>query len=196
MTNFVPTQQYESSSESDNDMDINQQNAQEKKTVRRKLNWVKERSFSDDEQAQLAIKKEKQWSRHYCNKVHDGIKVYYRCNQVKFRGKQCAAAIYLHYPHDSDEVVLFRTAGDHDHSQLDTRKILSEEAKEKIEELFGLRLKPKKIYEVLQEKNLKISYCQLNNYLTQLRKKKFGPSTLSLGELESICVQKIRSTTM
>ncbi|CAF0837020.1 unnamed protein product [Rotaria sordida] len=63
---------------------------------------MKDRSFSDDAQTQMAIKKEKQWSRYYCNKGHDGIKVHYRCNQVKFRGKQCDAAIYLHYPNDSD----------------------------------------------------------------------------------------------
>ena len=43
MANFVPTQQYESSSESDNDMETNQQ---------------------DIEQAQMAIKQEKQWSRY------------------------------------------------------------------------------------------------------------------------------------
>ena len=31
----------------------------------------------------------------------------------------------------------------------------------------------------------------MNNYLTQLRKQKFGPSTLSLGELQSWCQSKL-----
>ncbi|CAF1137527.1 unnamed protein product [Rotaria sordida] len=102
MKNFVMTQRYESSSESNDEMEIDHQDFQEKKKVRRKLHWMKDRSFSDDAQTQMAIKQEKQWSRYYCNKGHDGIKVHYRCNQVKFRGKQCDAAIYLHYPNDSD----------------------------------------------------------------------------------------------
>ena len=92
----------------------------------------------------MAIKQEKQWNRYYSNKGHDGIKVHYRCNQVKFRGKQCDAAVYLHYPNDSDKVVLFRTINEHDHVNLDRRKVFSEEAKEKIEALFNLRLKQKK----------------------------------------------------
>jgi hypothetical protein len=53
MANFVPTQQYESSSESDNDIATNQQGIEEKKTVRRKFHWGKERIFSGDEQAQI-----------------------------------------------------------------------------------------------------------------------------------------------
>jgi hypothetical protein len=56
----------------------------------------------------MEIKQEKQWSRHYSNKGHDEIKVYYRCNQVKYRGKQCNAAIYLYYRNDSDKVELYR----------------------------------------------------------------------------------------
>ncbi|CAF4574191.1 unnamed protein product, partial [Rotaria socialis] len=35
---------------------------------------------------------------------------------VQFRGKQCNAALYLHYPNDTDEVVLFRGANEHDHT--------------------------------------------------------------------------------
>ena len=48
-----------------------------------------------------------------------------------------------------------------------------------------MRSKPKKIYEVLEEQNFKITRTQMNNYLTQLRKQNFEPSTLSLGELQS-----------
>ncbi|CAF4065468.1 unnamed protein product, partial [Rotaria sp. Silwood1] len=160
MTNFVLTQQYESSSESDEDMEINQEHVQEKKTARRIFKWVEDKSFSNDLDAVMAIKQERQWSRYYSNNGHDGIKVYYRCNRVKFRGKQCSASIYLYYPNDSNKVVLFRSTSEHDHTELDERKVVSEEAKQIIEELFNLRLKPKKIYEQLQDRNYKISRNQ------------------------------------
>jgi len=190
MTNFVLTQQYESSSESDEDMEINQEHVQERKTARRKFKWVEDKSFHNDLDAEMAIKQERQWSRYYSNKGHDGIKVYYRCNRVKFRGKQCSASIYLYYPNDSNKVVLFRSTSEHDHTESDERKVFSEEAKQIIVELFDLRLKPKKIYELLQDRNYKISRNQVNNYLTHLRRKKLGPSTLSLGELEALCSRR------
>ena len=60
-----------------------------------------------------------------------------------------------------------------------------------IEELFDMRLKPKKIYEVLEERNFKITCNQVNDYLTQLRKQKSSPSTLSSGELKSWCQSKL-----
>ncbi|CAF4920370.1 unnamed protein product [Rotaria socialis] len=104
MPNFVQTQQYESSSESDDTMD--QQNVPEKTKIK-------------------PIKREEQWSRYFTNKVQDGVKVQYRCNNVKFCGTQCNAVIYLFYPHNSDEVILFRANNEHN--------IL-------IQELFDMRL--------------------------------------------------------
>ncbi|CAF3873774.1 unnamed protein product [Rotaria sp. Silwood1] len=188
MPNFVQTQQYESSSESDDTMD--QQNVQEKTKIKRNFDWIRDKCFSNDTDAQIAIKREEQWSRYFTNKVQDGVKVHYRCNKVKFRGTQCNAAIYLFYPHNSDEVILFRANNEHNHTDSSKRYFFSEEMKQNIQELFDMRLKPKKIYEVLEEKNFKITRNQVNNYLTQLRKQKFGPSSLSLGELESWCQEK------
>ncbi|CAF4945689.1 unnamed protein product, partial [Rotaria socialis] len=153
MTNFVTVQRYVSSSESHDEMEINQQDIQEKRKVR----------------SQMAIKQEKQWSRYYTNRGYDGIKVHHRCNQVQFRGKKCNAALHLHYPTDTDEVVLFRGANKHDHTNSIHRK---------------------KIHQVLQDKNFRITFNQLKNYLIRLREKKFGPSTSSLGELESLCIEK------
>jgi hypothetical protein len=187
MAAFVETQQYETSSESDDEMEIDQHNIQNKTITRRSINWVKEKSFSSDAEAQTAITQEEQWSRHYTNRGHDGTKVYYRCNKVKFRGEQCNAAIHLCYPHDSDQVILFRAKNEHSHNNASRSYYFTQEVKQNIKELFDLKLKPKKIYEVLEERNFKMTRGQVNNYLTQLRKQKFGPSTLSLGELESWC---------
>ncbi|CAF2971765.1 unnamed protein product [Rotaria sp. Silwood2] len=188
MPSFVQTQQYESSSESDDTMD--QQNVQEKTKIKLNFDWIRDKCFSNDTDAQMAIKREEQWSRYFTSKVQDGVKVHYRCNKVKFRGTQCNAAIYLFYPHNSDEVILFRANNEHNHTDSSKRYFFSEEMKQNIQELFDMRLKPKKIYEVLEEKNFMITRNQVNNYLTQLRKQKFGPSSLSLGELESWCQEK------
>ncbi len=43
MPNFVQTQQYDSSSESDDTMD--QQNVQEKTRVKRNFDWIKDKCF-------------------------------------------------------------------------------------------------------------------------------------------------------
>jgi hypothetical protein len=55
MANFAATQQYESSSESDDAMEADQQAIQKETTIRRKFDWVEEESFSDDAEAQIAI---------------------------------------------------------------------------------------------------------------------------------------------
>ncbi|CAF1478793.1 unnamed protein product [Adineta steineri] len=43
------------------------------------------------------------------------MKVYYRCNQVKFRDKQFDAIVFLYYLNDCDKVVLFRTTNEHNY---------------------------------------------------------------------------------
>ena len=65
MPNLVQTQQYESSSESDDTMD--QRNVQEKKRVKRNFDWIRDKCFSNDTDAQIAIKREEQWSRYFTN---------------------------------------------------------------------------------------------------------------------------------
>ncbi|CAF3368535.1 unnamed protein product [Rotaria socialis] len=123
MANFTVAQAYESSSESDDEMKVDETHTPRKPIVRR---------------------------------------------SVPFRGKLCNAAIHLYYPNDSSEVLLFRTDNEHDHTNSTQRKDFSEEVKQHIDELFDLKLKPKKIYEVLREKKLIITFNQLKNYLIQL----------------------------
>ena len=57
MTNFTATEQYETSSKSDDTIDTietDQQTIQKKTTIRRKFHWVAKESFSDDVEAQIA----------------------------------------------------------------------------------------------------------------------------------------------
>jgi hypothetical protein len=62
---------------------------------------------------------------------------------------------------------------------------MTEETKAEIEKLFTLKQKPKAIMEKLSKLNRPMpSLNQVKNHLATLKKKKFGNSTISLGELE------------
>ncbi|CAF4786801.1 unnamed protein product, partial [Rotaria sp. Silwood2] len=53
-----------------------------------------------------------------------------------------------------------------------------------------MKIRPKRILEILEEKGLPVpKKQQLSNYLTSLREKYYGTSTISLGELEAWCQQ-------
>ena len=50
--------------------------------------------------------------------IKEGIKVEFRCNQVKLRGIQCASSIQLlHHSADSN-LTLFKTTADHTHDYI------------------------------------------------------------------------------
>ncbi|CAF1046222.1 unnamed protein product [Didymodactylos carnosus] len=54
-----------------------------------------------------------------------------------------------------------------------------------------MKVKPKRILELLEEKNLPVpKKHQLSSYLVSLRVKLYGNSSMSLGELEAWCEQK------
>jgi hypothetical protein len=58
------------------------------KRKRRQRNWVKEMVFSNANEAEEAVIKANEWSYHYTNTTVQGKKKFFRCNKVKFRGKQ------------------------------------------------------------------------------------------------------------
>jgi hypothetical protein len=69
---------------------------------------------------------------------------------------------------------------------------MSNEVKEEIKSLFNFdsKIKPKKIIDILIKKQFTLpSKTELNNYLSSLRKVKYGPNVMSLGELESFCLE-------
>ena len=98
-------------------------------------------------------------------------KVYYRCNLAKFKGNQCEAGIYLLYCSDNEEVHLFRSKNEHTHNLNLSKKVIDPEVEKIIDELIHLHIKPKRIFEVLHEKNIaeeKIpSLNCLRNYLNR-----------------------------
>lgn len=178
-------EQYQSD-ESDEEIIVQQET---KRREKRNFNWDKSAVFPGLNEAVKTIKAENLWSFYYQNRSSDGLRKYYRCNKVPKRGQQCDAALYLLCREDTTDVVLFKSKGNHNHENLREAKLgLSEDTKKMIEELFDLKLKPKKIYEKLIEKGFKPkNKKQLENYLTFLRRKKFGESKISLGQLEAWC---------
>jgi hypothetical protein len=179
--------------ESDSDEEIQSitsQEHQKKRKTKRNRNWIRDRTFSSKAEALSAIEKDGQWSFHYTNKTSEGKKDYYRCNQVKLRGDQCDAALHLLYDATSEDVIMFKTDNDHTHNLNNLRKEqFSDATKLEINKLIELKLKPKAILQALLEKGVQAKMSQLRNYLASYKRKKYGSSTISLGELEQWCQQ-------
>lgn len=175
---------YESSDEEENTV----VKKEPKLKIERK--WVKEATFRNSKESEKFLETEDCWGYGASSKTEEGKKVYYRCNKVKARGVQCNAKIFLLHDAFSTEIILYRAINVHNHDEICTKakNALSDELKIKIEELWKLKLKPKMILEQIGGLPIQQpSARQLNNFLAQLNKDKFGSSTISLGEVESWC---------
>ena len=144
------------------------------KTRRKKQNikWNFSRKFADKTEAIDYVKQEKTWSFWYRNDTADGRKSYYRCNKNKRIGIQCAARIHLLFDSKSFEVSLFNSGSNHTCFDKTNISRLSEEAKQEINCLIDLKIKPKRIFQILKEKKFNVrNQVQVNNYIQQLRRK-------------------------
>jgi hypothetical protein len=91
----------------------------------------------------------------------------------------------------NDDLLLFRTKENHDHSSPSCIEKcgLSDEVKREIETLYALKLKPKHILAQLREKGLTIkNKTQISNYLKKIKDKIYGKTKISLGEFEQFCI--------
>lgn len=183
---FIPFQGDDSSTNSNEDVP-NDDDMQPKSKQRRvhKI-WLHDTTFENKSDAEEAVRKDGCWSYHYSNTSDAGRRINYRCNLVKFRGKQCDAAIYVLYDSRSHKVSLFRSQSDHTHDA-ETNAVFKFTAEEQntITELFELGVKPKSIKIKLVTKGFNCPpYSKLNSFLLKLRQKKYGKEKLSLGTLE------------
>ncbi|RNA29289.1 hypothetical protein BpHYR1_007606 [Brachionus plicatilis] len=87
---------------------------QESKKKRTRKNWIYERTFEDQEASKDWLDNEKIWSSLKSSETEAGLRVN-RCNLVKRKGPQCAAAIYLLYKSEILSVALFKTKDQHNH---------------------------------------------------------------------------------
>jgi hypothetical protein len=184
--------QYSSSEESA--ADVLEESEPKKRRKKVDKQWKREQVFSNKALAQKSVKNEGIWSFYHKNVDTEGnVSAIYRCNKVKYRGEQCASGVYLYYPANTDNVVLYRSELLHTCESIPSKTTIkiSGHTKSVINTLFenDPKLKPKKILEILAKKHLPIpKKQQLNNYLASLRTSKFGPNSISLGELEQFCI--------
>lgn len=152
-------------------------------------NWILERSFANKKEAMDAIKLEKCWSKYYTNNSSAGVRENFRCNAMKFRGKQCAAGRYLLFDSKSSAVHLYRSEEDHSHDDDECLKNsvnkIPAETEAEIRRLFDMHTKPKAILYnlVLNEKFVAPTKARLVTLLTKIRKEKFGAEKLNFGTL-------------
>lgn len=158
-----------------------------KKSRNTNRDWMADKKYGSLAEAMVAINSENLWSKKRTHVVSDGQKIYFRCNKVKLRGKDCTAGLYLLIEASSESVICFRSVADHDHQnsdQLSKPKGIDPLAKLEIDRLFSLNMKPKAILKHLaQALYVMPTANQLNNYLALLHKQRYGPNTISLGEL-------------
>ena len=60
------------------------------------------------------------WSAKTTHDTEVGRRVQYRCNQVLYRGQQCAAAMHLVYNSDSTKVNLYLSDDEDNHDQINS----------------------------------------------------------------------------
>lgn len=124
----------------------NVENEPPRKKKRVHKDWIYERTFKTKKEADKFLKDEN-WSYQYRNNSENGMRITYRCNLLKFRGEQCAAAIYLLFDSRSSDIQLFRADTEHTHqNHPNAVETLSEGVKEAVKSLYKLNVtKPKMV---------------------------------------------------
>lgn len=143
--------------------------------------WIMDRVFSTVDEAKDSLKNEGIWGRCRTHETADGVKCYFRCNQTKLRGPQCAAGLYHLMKSDSTDVVQYRTEEIHNHEVKESVTIVEAE----VQKYFDLGLKPKAIMVALSKiEGFPLpTKKQLTAILAKINRQKFGPTTISLSEL-------------
>lgn len=150
------------------------------------IEWELHCEYPNAKKAESSIDP-KMWSRSRKTDTEDGVKRYFRCNKVKLRGPQCAAAICHVFVSDKDIVLEYRTKKDHNHDDIIDKDAKKQKLKleAESERLVRLNVKRKRIMRELSEMHdiIKPTLQQLTTLIAKIRKKIFGPVTISMTEL-------------
>lgn len=181
-SSYVPLQHIQT--EASNECEV--ENPPKKRRVHK--NYTFDSTFASKGEAENVIKSENRWSYYYANKSAAGMRITYRCNSMKFRGKQCSAGVYLLLDSSSNSVHLFRCDA-HTHNDEDfeenRRNNISSEMEKKIREMHDIRMKPKAIlYNLALNGFVVPAKSKLITLLSKLRKEKYGSEKLNFGSLE------------
>lgn len=157
--------------------------------IRKNVSYEMDRTFTLKALAEEFVVNEKCWSKRKLINTEEGEKQFFRCNQVKARGQQCSAAIYLLYDSTSPLVFLFRAEAEHDCDKIENKSgpKLTPEVKLAIEKLCDQKKKPLAILDHLVLSKLPVpKIYQIKNYMAQYKKSKFGAVTVSIAALRKI----------
>ncbi|KAJ6649606.1 hypothetical protein Bhyg_04844 [Pseudolycoriella hygida] len=156
--------------------------------------WVKEKTYSSEEDALLDIKNENCWSRHSTNHSYGGRSIIYRCNKVKAKGHQCSSGVYLLYHADSENITLFRSENAHDCHELPPRgkQGVSPDVVEFISKCLDSKMRCKEIMNAIYLKGMVVpSKSQMNYCISTLRKNRNDPPKISIAELKQFLTQHL-----
>lgn len=162
------------------------ENEPPRKKKRVHKDWIYERTFKTKKEADKFLKDEN-WSYQYRNNSENGMRITYRCNLLKFRGEQCAAAIYLLFDSRSSDIQLFRADTEHTHqNHPNAVETLSEGVKEAVKSLYKLNVtKPKMVTVNLVKQGFDPPPKPLlTNFLKKLNDEKYGKDQIHCGTLE------------
>lgn len=140
-------------------------------------NWIHEKTFESKREA--SIESEKIWSYHYDNKSDAGVRVTFRCNLMKFRGKRCASGLYLLYDSTCTDIHLHRADAAHTHDDEINKgnavDPISGEMEAEIRSLFADNMKPNAIlYRLVNKGFTPPAKTKLTTFLSKIREEKFG----------------------
>lgn len=191
MSRYHLLSQYESDEDETNDeeIEVEPETASPKKKRKPKSvnEWKLEAKFDDVEDARMTIDSENSWSVHFKNQTSEGLKIYYRCNQVKKSGPQCPSRLILLLHSEDLGASLYRNTAEHLHSN--KKAGLSDDVKKRINELYKLHTKPKNILNSLADEGFEnIKKSQIAGYLSKMKEKLLGPNYISMGSLEEWCL--------
>lgn len=154
--------------------------------IQQKPVWQPVRIFQDEDAARAFIENEKCWSRKKTDHLAKGIKVTYRCNGVKKRGKaQCEKAIYtLQTPMD---VTLFVKGEDHtcENSPDRVTRIPDHVQEIIIDEYKNGRTLVSIMFALRDKGIMDYNKSQVGNVCAYYRKKTFSQLAASIAELEA-----------
>lgn len=155
--------------------------------MKTKFEWEFRREFPNAESAKTSLDT-KLWSRYRKDETTQGLKVYFRCTKVKLRGPQCGAAIYHLFKNDCNIVLEYHTKSDHTHAAAEESLQNKLRLETEVERLVKLNVKPKRIMQELSEMEGIIlpTFDQLKTLITKIRKRIFGPVTISMSELSAL----------
>ncbi|CAF0909587.1 unnamed protein product [Brachionus calyciflorus] len=156
------------------------------KRQRRRVYWGLEEIFKNYQDAVKATCSK--WTQTKTHPTKKGYKQYYKCSI----NQKCPAKMHLHILNDCLEVKLYRDQEEHKHDIILNDKRLRKEIKEKIIELYELRVtQPLSIIYSLRKQgftNVPVPK-HITNFLSRTKKKLKGETTISFSEFLDFCRQ-------